>query len=72
MELAPRGPESGRCLSVADYVMGTGFPDGATVPPAVMDLRETRSNSQIPTLFPHSIPSEFPRIDVQWKGSGTG
>jgi hypothetical protein len=37
--------------------MGTGLTDGATAPPEVLDLRETRSNSHIPNVFPHRFPA---------------
>jgi len=50
---APRGWLLGRCPGLADYVIATGLTDGATAPPEVMALREFRSHSQIPTLFPH-------------------
>jgi hypothetical protein len=39
--------------------MGTGLTDGATAPPEVLDLRETRSNSHIPNVFPHRFPANF-------------
>jgi hypothetical protein len=42
---------------MAAYVMRTGLADGSTV-----DLREFRSNSQIPTVFP--------RIDVRGRALG--
>ena len=41
----------GQRLRMADYVLGTGFADGS-----IVDLREFRSNSQIPTVFPHRFP----------------
>ena len=44
-----------------NYVMGRGLAGGATAPPEVMDLREFRSNSQIPTLFPNRFPVK--RVD---------
>ena len=36
------GFEGDQCLSLADYVMGTGLTDGATAPPEVLDLKEGR------------------------------
>src|SRR5207302_10380123 len=39
-------------------------------PPEAMDLRETRSNSQISHSIPTSIPSEFPRIDISGRALG--
>jgi hypothetical protein len=41
--------------SLAPYVRVTGSTKGRSSPEA-MDLRETRSNSQIPTVFPHRFP----------------
>ena len=51
--------------SLPSYVTGTWARDGAT-DAGGYGLRDTRSNSQIPT----SIPSEFPRIDISRRALG--
>ena len=54
---------------MAPYVTVTGPKKGRS-PPEAMDLRETRSNSQISHSIPTSIPSEFPRIDISGRALG--
>ncbi len=65
LELAPAHPTptwpvasgswGGRCPSLAPSVTVMAPRKGRS-PPEAMDLRETRSNSQIPILVPHRFP----------------
>jgi hypothetical protein len=59
---------AGRRPSLGGYVRVTGSTKGRSSPEA-MDLRETRSNSQIPTLFPHRFPVNshaLPSMEGLW------
>jgi hypothetical protein len=49
------GSWAGRRPSLGGYVTRMGTTDGATLPEAMV-LKETRSNPQIPTPFPHRFP----------------
>ena len=64
------GSWGGQRPSLADYVMGTGLTDGATAPPEVLDLRENRSNSHIPNVFPHRFPANSHVLRSE-EGTGT-
>ena len=66
-----QGLLGGRRLSVADYVMGTGFTDGATAPPAVHGPQGIPVQFPDPHSIPTSISSEFPRIDLSGRALGT-
>jgi hypothetical protein len=46
----------GQRPSLAPYVTGMGPKDGEAIASGGHGSRETRSNSQIPTLFPHRFP----------------
>src|SRR6266436_5827946 len=55
--------------SLAPYVRVTGSTKGRSSPEA-LDLRETRSNSHIPTVFPHRFPANSHAL-TSVEGSGT-